>query len=150
MKNSSNTEYSLGKNIKKALRKKGKRQQDLVDYFWDKHKRKIDKSHVSKWCNDVVNPNRENIKIISDFVDFSIEEIMSGQFKDEARIVAKKSGSSLILDDFVTTEIDSSMNMVKKLVSQAAGISEEDVENEYGSYLNVLKVKISSIAAVNQ
>jgi transcriptional regulator with XRE-family HTH domain len=116
---SSKTDYTIGTNIKRALIRANKKQTELAEFL------EVDKSHVSKWVNNSVTPNRDNIKRIADFTDRTVEELLSGIFNDHS-----KTDQNKISNSFKADEIKSIENLVGYLLMQALRTNSEQKVNE--------------------
>jgi transcriptional regulator with XRE-family HTH domain len=67
----------IGSNIKRALKKRNKTQ------VWLAEQLNIDKTHVNKWVNNHINPNANYLSDIARLLDFDVNELDTGDFKDE-------------------------------------------------------------------
>lgn len=78
------TGRKIGDNIKKALHKRRKTQLWLAD------KLDVTKQHVNKWCTNTNKPSSEYLKKIADALDYSVQEIVTGNFYDEMEKIARE------------------------------------------------------------
>lgn len=68
---------NMGGTLKKALAKRGRTQVWLAD------KLGVHKSHVSKWCRNVIQPTSRYVHRIAKALDFEEKELITGVFNDE-------------------------------------------------------------------
>lgn len=140
-----NDNYNLGANIKRALQLVGKTQTELAEYL------KVDKSHVSKWVNNHVRPNRDNIADIAKFTERSIEQILSGYF-NERRYTKKETVESPVAD-YKVTEIELTFeqlgkNLIKRLSStsgQCYGELEKEIQEFISDELEITRKRMVNL-----
>lgn len=124
-------ESSFGRNLSKSLRKRNLTQTALAEMLG------IDKTHVNKWVNNRVMPSSEYLDKISKALNYSIEELITGTFRDEIfyrqpkRIANEAEESAkekvhteelILIESYINGIIDSrdyieKMNLKKKLLN---------------------------------
>lgn len=117
----------FGQNLSKALKKRAKTQ------VWLAEQLDIDKTHVNKWVKNRVLPSSEYMDRIAKALDYEIEELITGIFKDEAIYRTTSEGRNPQTDGGVSI---SEMAMVEKYIDSI--IDEEDYEKQQALKRKVL------------
>lgn len=71
------TKNKIADNINKALQKKGWSQTHLAEQLGKK------RGHINKWCTGRHTPDPENMVKIAEALGYTVEELVSGNFRDE-------------------------------------------------------------------
>lgn len=122
---------NFGDHLSKAIRKRNLTQTKLAEMLG------VGKTHVNKWANNRVVPNTEYLEKISKALNYSIEELITGTFRDEIfyrqpkKIVSESEEAAkdrmhqeelILIESYINGIIDSTdytekMNLKKKLLN---------------------------------